>query len=113
LDEALGRGLFKLELFWIMRSLSAIGAIRFDDLDDLTALPTRLVRDTLFRLGFVDSPYAHDSAALIEAARATRQAAGDAAPADAVIEGFATSAGCSYDCSHRKKCEYACRERVG
>lgn len=112
LDQALGRGFLRIELFWMMRALSALGALRFDDLPGFAALPRRAVRDTLFRLGYIDSPYAHDAASLIPAARATRRAAGTAEPPDEVLMGFALAAGCAYDCERRRSCEYACRERA-
>lgn len=112
LDSALGRGLFKIELFWMMGALEDLGALRFDDLASFAALPRRLVRDTLYRLGFIESPYAHDAVSLIPAARAAHRAAGSAQPADEVLMGFCLAAGCSYDCANRRDCEYACRERA-
>jgi len=111
LAKALGRGLFTLELFWMMRALGDIGALRLDDLQDVAAIPTRLVRDTLFRLGFLETPYATDSEALIEVAAAAARATSAAAP-DQVIEGFALAAGCAYDCDNRRSCNLACRERA-
>lgn len=111
LDAALGRGLFRTELFWIMDMLSRLGVIRYDDLGDYTTAPHRIVRDTLFRLGFVDSPYASDATALAAAAKASRKAVGDG-PADEILTTFALAAGCAYDCAHRKTCDYPCRERL-
>ncbi len=111
LDSALGRGLFRMELFWMLDQLRRLGVLRFENLDDVTTTPYRLVRDTLFRLGFVATPYAHDAAALGVAAKAARAAAGQGA-ADEILVRFALAAGCAYDCSHRKSCEYACRERL-
>jgi hypothetical protein len=111
LDSALGRGLFRIELLWILRMLGALGVIRYDDLPDYSALPYRLVRDTLFRLGFVETPYGADATGLAAAARATRRAGGAEMP-DEVVAGFALAAGCAYDCTHRKACEFACRERL-
>lgn len=113
LDGALGRGLFEIELFWMMRALKDLGVLRYEDLDDYTALPLRLVRDTLFRLGFIASPYAHDKERLAAAATAARKATGAASPADDVLTSFALAAGCAYDCPHAKKCDYPCRERTG
>lgn len=112
LERALGRGLLRIELFWMMGALADIGAVRLDDLGDYTALPRRLVRDTLFRLGYLGTPYAHDAASLVPAARAARRAAGTAAPPDEVIAAFALTAGCAYDCPNRRACEHACRERA-
>lgn len=112
LERALGRGLLRIELFWMMGALADLGALRLEDLGDYTALPRRLVRDTLFRLGYLATPYAHDAASLVPAARAARRAAGTAAPPDEVIAAFALAAGCAYDCPNRRGCEHACRERA-
>lgn len=111
LDAALGRGLFRIELHWILGILGQLGVIRFDDLGELASLPHRLVRDTLFRLGFLATPYAADGGALVAAARAARRATG-ADPADEILSRFALAAGCAYDCTHRRTCEYPCRERL-
>ncbi len=111
LDAALGRGLFRIELHWMLGMLGQLGVIRFDDLGELASLPHRLVRDTLFRLGFLATPYASDGAALVAAARAARRAAG-ADPADEILSRFALAAGCAYDCPNRRTCEYPCRERL-
>jgi hypothetical protein len=112
LDGVLGRGLFRIELFWILDMLAQLGVVRHDDLAELTVLPHRLVRDTLFRLGFVDSPYAADATTLAAAARIAHHAAGPQGRPDDVLASFALAAGCGYDCAHRRTCEYACRERL-
>jgi hypothetical protein len=112
LDAVLGRGLFRVELFWILDQLAQLGVVRHDDLGALTPLPHRLVRDTLFRFGFLESPYAADAAGLQAAARAAHAAAGAAGRADEVLASFALAAGCAYDCPHRRTCEYPCRERL-
>ncbi|HEX4421509.1 MAG TPA: hypothetical protein VH165_26520 [Kofleriaceae bacterium] len=111
LDAALGRGLFRTELFWIMDMLAKLGVIRYADLGDFTVTPYRIVRDTLFRLGFIGSPYASDGPALTAATRATRRAVPDG-PADEILATFALACGCAYDCTHRKTCDYPCRERL-
>jgi hypothetical protein len=111
LDAALGRGLFRTELFWIMDMLGKLGVIRYDDLGDFTVTPHRIVRDTLFRLGFLASPYASDGASLTAATRAARKAVPDGA-ADEILATFALAAGCAYDCTHRKTCDFPCRERL-
>ena len=111
LDAALGRGLFRTELFWIMDMLAKLGVIRYPDLGDFTVTPHRIVRDTLFRLGFLETPYASDGPALTAAARATRRAVPEG-PADEILTTFALAAGCAYDCTHRKTCDYPCRERL-
>jgi hypothetical protein len=111
LDAALGRGLFRTELFWVLDMLARLGVIRYDDLGDYTVTPYRIVRDTLFRLGFIDSPYASDAPALVASARAARRAVPDG-PADELLALFALAAGCAYDCTYRKTCDFACRERL-
>ena len=111
LEAALGRGLFRIELFWILGMLGQLGVIRFDDLGAVSALPHRIVRDTLFRLGFLPSPYAADTPTLLAAARAARRAAGGE-PADEILARFALAAGCAYDCPHRRTCDFPCRERL-
>jgi hypothetical protein len=111
LDAALGRGLFRTELFWILDMLSRLGVLRYDDLGDFTVTPHRIVRDTLFRLGFAASPYASDGAALVASARAARKAV-PTGSADEILTLFALAAGCAYDCTHRKTCDFPCRERL-
>jgi hypothetical protein len=111
LDAALGRGLFRNELFWIMDMLAKLGVLRYPDLGDFTVTPHRIVRDTLFRLGFIESPYASNGPALIAATRASRRAVPDG-PADEILATFALTCGCAYDCTHRKTCDYPCRERL-
>jgi hypothetical protein len=111
LDTTLGRGLFRTELFWIMDMLARLGVIRYDDLGDVTVTPHRIVRDVLFRLGFTPTPYASDAASLTASAKAARRAV-PVGPADEILALFALSAGCGYDCAHRKTCDFACRERL-
>ncbi len=111
LDLALGRGLFRTELFWIMAMLQKLGVIRYDDLGDFTVTPHRIVRDTLFRLGFVGTPYANDGPTLSAASKAARKAVREGA-ADEILTMFALAAGCAYDCTHRKTCDFPCRERL-
>lgn len=112
LEQALGRGLLRIELFWMMGALQELGALRMADLGDYTAAPGRAARDTLFRLGYLTTPYAHDAASLVPAARGARRAAGTATPPEEVIAAFALAAGCAYDCAHRRTCQFACRERA-
>jgi hypothetical protein len=113
LDGALGRGLLGLELLWMLRALDAAGIVRRPDLADFTALPDRSVRDTLFRLGYLTTPYAPDGAALATASAAVRRAAGSGPDAEARLLAFAEAAGCAYGCPERRRCDYACRERAG
>jgi hypothetical protein len=91
--------------------LAKLGVIRYSDLGDFTVTPHRIVRDTLFRLGFIDTPYASNITALSAATSASRRAVPDG-PADEVLATFALTCGCAYDCTHRKTCDYPCRERL-
>jgi hypothetical protein len=50
LDTALGRGLFRSELFWIMDMLAELGVIRYDDLGDFTVTPPDRARHVVRRL---------------------------------------------------------------
>ncbi len=98
-------------VFWILDMLDKLGVIRYDDLGDFTVTPHRIVRDTLFRLGFIDTPYASSAAALTATTKAARRAV-PAGPADEILATFALAAGCAYDCPHRKLCDFPCRERL-
>ena len=111
LDSALGRGMFRSELFWIMDMLAKLAVVRYEDLGDFTVTPHRIVRDTLFRLGFTATPYAPDNDSLTTVTRAARKAVPEG-PADEILALFALAAGCSYDCNHRKACDFPCRERL-
>jgi hypothetical protein len=92
-------------------AFASLDAALGDDLGDYTVTPHRIVRDTLFRLGFIASPYASDRVALSAAAKAARRAI-PSGPADEILTLFSLSASCSYDCAHRKTCDFPCRERL-
>lgn len=106
--EAAFSGLFGLELFWMVRTLAGLGVIRRTGAATYGTLPTRALRDVLFRLGFVTSPYAPDTAALRAAARA---AAPFGLRAELGLAAFARASGCTFGCAHRRRCTVACRER--
>ena len=112
LHQSLGRGLLSAELVWVMRGLDALGVLRFDDMASVTGLASRPLRDTLYRLGFIATPYAGDALALAAASRALRRAVGRGPEAERTLEAFARAAGCAYDCAQRKTCGFACRERA-
>jgi hypothetical protein len=111
LDGALGRGLFGIELFWMLRALGRLG-LKPAGLAEYSALPDRAVRDTLFRLGFLATPYAHDAATLAAASAAAHRATGDGEAPDRALTAFARAAGCAYGCAHRRRCDLPCRERA-
>jgi hypothetical protein len=112
LEVALGRGLLGPELPWILRGLDALGVLRLQGLQAYTGLATRPLRDTLYRLGFLASPYAEGPNALAEASRALRQAVGEDPAAEARLQAFSVAAGCAYACPNRRGCGFACRERA-
>lgn len=112
LDRALGRGLFTLELFALMALLGTIGAVPTDGLADFVARPDRLVRDTLYRLGFLEQPYAPLPGDLAAAAAAAHLAVPDERRADVVLRAFAHRAGCAFGCARRRVCDLPCRERT-
>lgn len=114
LDKALGRGFLRLELFWLLDMLRQLGVVRFVELAAVTTVPYRVVRDVLFRLGFIDSPYAATLDELAQAAAAASQAVGTEvqAPSEVVLTAFASAVGCGYDCTQRRVCGLACRERL-
>ena len=64
-------------------------------------------------LGFIATPYATDAVALAlaGAAKVARKAVPVGA-ADEILTLFALAAGCAYDCTHRKTCDFPCRERL-
>ena len=86
--------------------------IRYDDLGDFTVTPHRIVRDTLFRLGFIDSPYASDAGRARRGREGRAQAPCRPGPPTRSSTLFALAAGCAYDCPHRKTCDFPCRERL-
>lgn len=112
LESCLGQGLFNIELFWIVRALAEMGAIRAEGLSLFTGIPSRDVRQTLFRLGFIDTPYASTSGDLTTAAAAMRKAVGELTRPEDVIRGFGRVNGCGYGCVQRRTCDYTCRERI-
>ncbi|MEZ4474223.1 MAG: hypothetical protein R3F60_26225 [bacterium] len=109
LDAAFGRGLFGLELFWMIWTLAGLGVIRRQGAEAFATLPDRRVRDVLYRLGFLASPYAADMEQLRAAAAA---AVPFGAGAHHTLTVFARSAGCAYGCGQRKRCDLPCRERT-
>lgn len=112
LSAALGRGLFGVELFWIMAGLATLGVVPKRGLEGYRAVPDRGVRDTLFRLGALPSPYAADAAGLATAAAAAHRVVPGGAHPDRALRAFAAAAGCAYRCPHRRRCDLPCRERA-
>ncbi|MFN3197970.1 MAG: hypothetical protein ACE366_06065 [Bradymonadia bacterium] len=112
LEKSLGRGLFSIELFWMLRRLDQLGVVRVPGAVDVRALPTRSLREALFRFGVLDSPYASNLADLVKASQAARALVAAPGLPDQVILSFAQAAQCAFGCPQRKRCGLPCRERV-
>ncbi|MBQ1266100.1 MAG: hypothetical protein IIY06_04950, partial [Proteobacteria bacterium] len=65
----IGQGQLTYEIIWIARELVALGMITCDDAASLGVVPLPKVRETAFRLGFIESPYAADFAHLVSISR--------------------------------------------
>lgn len=113
LDQALGRGLFSVELLWLLRRLDQLGVVRVPGAAEFRALPTRALREILFRFGALETPYAADLAGLTAASAAARRLSADTTtPPDQILLAFAQAAGCQFSCPHRRRCGFPCRERA-
>ena len=94
-----------------MDMLARLGVLRYDDLADFTATPHRIVRDTLFRLGFLATPYASDGPALTAAAKAARKAVPDG-PGRRDPGAVRARRRLRIRLRARKTCDFPCRERL-
>ncbi len=107
LNEALGQDLFFLEIFFVINGLKAMQAL--SDADRWTAIPSREVRDTLYRWGLIASPYATTINALIDASEAAYDLL-RMPRADLPIRAFTQAMGCASPCKI-KHCTVNCREK--
>ena len=64
-------GLFQLtyEIIWMARELAAMGVVTCEDKNMIGVVPLPKVRETAFRLGFIETPYAADFAHLVSISR--------------------------------------------
>src|SRR5262249_26252984 len=88
LDAALGRGLFRTDLFWIMDMLANPGVRRHAPLGDFPAPPPPIVRATLSRRGFPPPPPPSEGPAPPPPPRPPPRGA-PAGPADEILATFA------------------------
>lgn len=95
LDNAIGRGLLGIELFWVARALGQLGVLRYPGLALGPAIPWRAARDALARWGALPTPYAADMEALIKASLALGSFATADLPGDAVVIAFEAIGGCA------------------
>lgn len=57
------------EILWIAREMAAMGVITCDDAQSVGVIPLPKVRETAFRLGFIETPYAADFPHLVSISR--------------------------------------------
>ncbi|HEV8320857.1 MAG TPA: hypothetical protein VG389_04535 [Myxococcota bacterium] len=109
LDALAGRTL-DVELFFVARELHEL-KLWGDAAGELAVVPDRPTRDQAFRLGFIDSPYAHDLGELRDQARQLQKWFGRGEAYGLPLLALEHSYGCAYRCTRADTCEYTCRER--
>ena len=57
------------EILWIARELASMGVLAAEDAGTVGVVPLPKVRETAFRLGFIETPYAADFAHLVQISR--------------------------------------------
>ena len=67
--EHIGHFQLTYEILWIARELVALGVVTCDDAQTIGVVPLPKVRETAFRLGFIETPYAADFAHLVSISR--------------------------------------------
>ncbi len=109
LDALFGKGLFAESIFWMLGALADMGLVSQTDAAPYRAVPTRAAREALFRLGFIDSPYAQSLQALIEASSILSHIY-SSPRGDLRLLAFVREQGCASPCIKRHRCPIACRE---
>ncbi|MBR4985980.1 MAG: hypothetical protein IKY83_09605, partial [Proteobacteria bacterium] len=67
--EHIGHFHLTYEIIWIARELAALNVLACDDAQTIGVVPLPKVRETAFRLGFIETPYAADFAHLVSISR--------------------------------------------
>ncbi|MGI5830698.1 MAG: hypothetical protein ACOX8U_11115 [Bradymonadia bacterium] len=67
--EALGSFTLSYEIIWVARELATMGLLGAEDALSVGVLPLPKVRETAFRLGFIETPYAADFSHLVSISR--------------------------------------------
>ena len=67
--ENIGHFQLTYEIIWMVRELAAMGVVTCDDAKTIGVVPLPKVRETAFRLGFIETPYAADFAHLVSISR--------------------------------------------
>ena len=107
---SIGLGQLTYEILWIARELVALGLVTCADATTLGVVPLPKVRETAFRLGLIESPYAADFAHLVSISRRLTKffGAGDAFEAPLVY--FEPKRELRYDASEPA---YFTRDQLG
>ncbi len=64
--EHIGHFQLTYEILWVARELAAMGVLTCEDAQVIGVVPLPKVRETAFRLGFIETPYAADFAHLVQ-----------------------------------------------
>ena len=67
--EHIGHFHLTYEILWIARELASLGVLSCEDSSSLGVVPLPKVRETAFRLGFIETPYAADFPHLVSISR--------------------------------------------
>lgn len=112
LGQAFGRGLLDEQaLEWLVYTLSRSGVVRLPDLAPQVIRYERDVRDTLYLLGFLPSPYAVTAAQHLRVSLAARQALPSTEHPERGLRAFAWASKQHFQCDHQVGCQLPCRER--
>ena len=108
--EHIGRFHLTYEIIWIARELAQMGVLTCDDADVIGVVPLAKVRETAFRLGFIETPYAVDFAHLVEISRRLTRYFGKLEAFEAPLVYFVPRRDLRYDTSES---EYFTRDQLG
>ncbi len=108
--EHIGRFHLTYEIIWIARELAAMGVLSCDDAEIIGVVPLAKVRETAFRLGFIETPYAVDFAHLVEISRRLTKYFGKHEAFEAPLVYFVPKRDLRYDTSEP---EYFTRDQLG
>lgn len=108
--EHIGRFHLTYEIIWMFRELADMGVLTCEDAGAIGAVPLAKARETAFRLGFIETPYAVDFAHLIEISRRLTRYFGRAEGYEAPLVYFVPKRDLRYDASEP---EYFTRDQLG
>ena len=98
------------EILWIAREMAALGVLKCDDALSIGVIPLPKVRETSFRLGFIETPYAADFAHLVSISRRLTKFFGAADAFEAPLVYFEPKRELRYDASEPT---YFTRDQLG